>query len=100
MDNTKTRQLLKRYLEGKNSSQEKETIEHWYQALEEDGSILPDAKKELLAKQQIWNAIKPALVVKPVPRKLFRIGQSRQPSLWLSVHLCCCFGTATIKIRH
>lgn len=71
MDNTKIRQLLKRYLEGKNSSQEKETIEHWYQALEEDGSILPDAKKELLAKQQIWNAIKPALVAKPVQCKLF-----------------------------
>lgn len=62
MSSTKNRQLLKDYLQHKNSAPEKEIVDNWYQQLEDDaGSISMDAEKEAQVKEQIWDSITPGI---------------------------------------
>jgi len=61
MSSTKNRQLLKDYLQHKNSKTEKEVVDNWYQQLGNAEVMSMDAKKEAQVKEEIWASITPAL---------------------------------------
>lgn len=62
MSSTKNRQLLKDYLQHKNSEAEKQIVDNWYQHLDDyAGPISMDAKKEAQVKEQIWASIAPGI---------------------------------------
>jgi transmembrane sensor len=61
MNSTKNRQLLKDYLQHKNSEAEKEVVDNWYQQLDDVETMPMDAKKEAQVKEEIWASITPGL---------------------------------------
>ncbi|MBB5623570.1 ferric-dicitrate binding protein FerR (iron transport regulator) [Pedobacter cryoconitis] len=61
MSSTRNRQLLKDYLQHKNSGPEKEIVDNWYQQLDDADPISMDAKKEAQVKEQIWASIAPGI---------------------------------------
>jgi len=64
MSSTKIRQLLKDYLQHKNSGPEKEVVDNWYHQLDEEEPLLMDAKMEAQVKEQIWASIAPGIKTK------------------------------------
>ncbi|MBB5636824.1 ferric-dicitrate binding protein FerR (iron transport regulator) [Pedobacter cryoconitis] len=70
MSSSKPRQLLKNYLQHKNSAAEKEIVDNWYQQLDDTEPMLLDTKKETQVKEEIWASIAPGLKTGP---KRFRL---------------------------
>jgi transmembrane sensor len=61
MDSYRIRQLLKCYLEGNNSRSEEKRVDNWYQRLDEQDPVVLDGLKEERVREEIWQAIQPAL---------------------------------------
>lgn len=63
MNRENIRHLFKKFLLGTASTEERDTVDHWYRSLENETPVNLTEQEREVAKQEIWEKIVPALVI-------------------------------------
>ena len=91
--------LLKKYLDGKCSPQEKELIDQWYELLDEEGLLSKQTEDLSLVEDRIWQRIQADITV-PLPVVSRTILFNRNAYKWIAAMLIIMAGFVLLATRH
>ena len=91
--------LLKKYLDGTCSPQEKELVDQWYKLLDEEGVLSKGTEDLSLVEDRIWQRIQANIHVPQlgVQKKIFHLSKTYK---WIAAVLVVVAGTALLATYH